>query len=49
MGFNYKKIDNKEVSTLVQNEPWQEHDPGAGIQEYTLSVIRPLQQLKLGD
>ena len=52
MGEYYKTGDpNKDIShfKLVQNEPWQEHDPGAGIQEYTLSVIRPLQQLKLGN
>ena len=52
MGEYYKAGDpNKDIShfKLVQNSPWQEHDPGAGIQEYTLSVIRPLQQLKLGD
>jgi len=52
MGEYYKTGDEKQRTChfkLVQNSPWQEHDPGAGIQEYTLSVIRPLQQLKLGD
>lgn len=35
--------------TMVQNKPWQENDPGTGLNDYTISQIRPVQRLELGE
>ena len=34
---------------LVQNKPWQKNDPGTGLNDYTISQIRPVQRLKMGE
>lgn len=48
----YKTGDSRQKIchfTMVQNKPWQENDPGTGLNDYTISQIRPVQRLELGE